>query len=313
MGTIIKNIFPCLHEDKKLGRINKNELSGSFGDFINTSNGEFFCHKCSAKTPEIAEILKIHSDNGKILIFCPKDEKTEELTLTKYFEKIKNNDIYKCRHSNCSNKNDNINNELNYCQKCGHFLCDDCSVKDEKKFMEKINILRNNSKCGFCCCLCCFGGNKYKDKYFHVHIKKNELSIKCSIHNLKTKNWCLECQKYVCEKCLKEFHKRHKTKEIDLNKIEEKKKIIEKKDDKLKKMIEFYELVNSAYESNHSNNIYKKNVNNVAESIKREEKRDNYDIDLALYKLRKIRKQNEKEKQKKEELKKKKNIQVMIV
>jgi hypothetical protein len=57
MGTIIKNIFPCLHEDKKLGRINKNELSGSFGDFINTSNGEFFCHKCSAKTPEIAEIL----------------------------------------------------------------------------------------------------------------------------------------------------------------------------------------------------------------------------------------------------------------
>ena len=78
-------------------------------------------------------------------------------------------------------------------------------------------------------------------------------------------------------------------------------------------MIKFYELVNSAYESNHSNNIYKKNVNNVAESIKREEKRDNYDIDLALYKLRKIRKQNEKEKQKKEELKKKKNIQVMIV
>ena len=74
--------------------------------------------------------------------------------------------------------------------------------------------------------------------------------------------------------------------------VEKAKEIINKNKKTLENMIEFLTLVQNSYENNLNNNICKKNIVNVAECIKNEEKRDNYDIDLALYRLRQLNKNN---------------------
>ena len=262
---------------------------------------EFYCPECEEKPSEIAQILKIHSDSGNIVIECPKKEEEHILPLEEYTEKIKdsnNNENFKCGNGNCENKN------YIYCPKCKHFLCENCAIQDREdsllKYQEEIAKIKNNKKCGFCCFwrLSCVNDNKHPNECIHIHIKQNELSITCPNHGLKTNQYCEECEKYVCEKCSEKYHCRHYIKNLSAikKKVEEAKKIIKENDKKLEQMKNFYEMVKNSYETNINNNIYKKNIVNVAECIEKEKKRDNYDIDLALYKLRKMKKIEEEKK-----------------
>jgi len=285
MGTIINKIFPCFHKDKgNTNNENNNNIStNSFKEFMNISKGEFYCPDCSKgsnETPEIAEILKIHSDSGKIDILCPKNQKVKPLTMEEYVKELKENNINKCGGENCPNQNEE-QKEVEYCTKCKKILCNACSIRDLRNSQGQI-ICQN--------CYCCL--NREQNEKLHFHIKQKEFGSTCQNHKLKTDECCKECERYVCKICLKEFHQRHnkgKIREIDIQKA---KKIILEKDKQLEKMKQFYELVQKTYEENNQNNIYKKNINNVADCIKREEKRKNYDIELALYKLRKMKKQN---------------------
>ena len=285
MGTIIKNIFPCFHKEKgNTNNENNNNIStNSFKEFINISKGEFYCPDCSKvsnEIPEIVEVLKIHSDSGKIDILCPKRQKVKPLTMEEYVKELKENNINKCGKEDCINRNGE-QKEVEYCTKCRQILCGDCSLKDSIK--PKCQIISQN-------CYCCLNGEQ--NEKLHFHIKQKEFGSICLNHKLKTDECCKECERYVCKICLKEFHQRHnkgKIREIDIQKA---KKIILKKDEQLEKMKQFYKMVQKSYEKNNQNNIYKNNVINVAKCISREEKRNNCDIELALYKLRKMEKQN---------------------
>ena len=73
------------------------------------------------------------------------------------------------------------------------------------------------------------------------------------------------------------------------NVLDAKKKVLQKIQ-KLNQMKKFYEMVNFSYESNHHNSIYKRNVINVAKSIKTEKNLDKYDIDLAFYGIEQLKK-----------------------
>ena len=52
-------------------------------------------------------------------------------------------------------------------------------------------------------------------------------------------------------------------------------------------MKEFYDMVRSAAESDE--NIYKKNLKNVADCINEENNRNKYETDLAIYKIKQIK------------------------
>ena len=262
---------------------------------------EFYCPNCEEKPSEIVEILRIHPDSGKIDLLCPKKEKKHFLNLKDYIQesgKSNNNKNFKCTRSNCStNQNENQENSI-YCPKCRSFLCRDCIDKDNidnlKRYQEKIEEIQKKNKCGFWCFwrLSCVNGNKHPDECIHIHIKQNDLSITCLNHGLKTDQYCQECEKYVCKKCSEKYHCRHDIKNISIMKkdVEKAKEIINKNKKTLENMIEFLTLVQNSYENNLNNDICRKNIVNVAECIKNEEKRDNYDIDLALYKIRQTKK-----------------------
>lgn len=259
---------------------------------------EFYCPKCEEKPSEIAEILNIHSDSGNIVIECPKKGEDHILTLENYNEKMKdsnNNKNFKCHYKDCNNQSGEQNDNV-YCPKCKCFLCKECILKDELEYKAEYNKqiakIKNNKKCGFWCFwrLSCVNDNKHPNECIHIHIKQNELSTTCPNHGLKTNQYCEECEKFVCEKCSEKYHCRHAIKNLSAIKkeVEEAKKTIRENDEKLKIMKNFYEMVKNSYETNTNNNIYKKNIVNVAECIENEKKRDNYDIDLALYKLRQM-------------------------
>ena len=101
---------------------------------------------------------------------------------------------------------------------------------------------------------------------------------------MKTNIPCDDCQKNCCPKWFKDYHKWHKEGNINKTKINKARKIIEEKDEKLLKMKEFYEMVKSAAESNE--NIYKKNLKTVADCIAKENNRNKYETDLAIYKIK---------------------------
>ena len=278
MGTIL----PCFRGKEK-GEIKNidEKMTASFNNFINISKGEFYCPDCakgSNETPEIVEILKIHSDSGKIDIRCQKNEKVEQYTMEEYVEKLKENNINKCgKANNCLNK-DGKQEEIQYCTKCKKIFCKNCF--DQTDLID----LSNQKKCGFCSC------SNEKKECIHIHIDQKDFSTKCQKHGLKTDECCRECEKYVCKKCFDEYHKRHNNTKIKEEKIEKAKKKIIEKYKNLEQMKKFYKLVQSSYEKNNTNNIYKRNIITVAECINNEQKRDNYDIDLALYKLRQMNK-----------------------
>ena len=94
----------------------------------------------------------------------------------------------------------------------------------------------------------------------------------CLIHKNKIIKYCLDCQKNICEICENKYHLNHMKEKINNSNVLDAKKKVLQKIQKLNQMKKFYEMVNFSYESNHHNSIYKRNVINVAKSIKTEKK-----------------------------------------
>ena len=140
--------------------------------------------------------------------------------------------------------------------------------------------------CNSCFCPCSSTKNK-NDPKIHFHVKDEEMNVICPSHGLVTSIPCDDCQKNCCPKCFDKKHKWHKKGNLSYSDINEARDKIIKKDEKLLKMKEFYDMVRSAAESDE--NIYKKNLKNVADCINEENNRNKYETDLAIYKIKQIK------------------------
>ena len=207
------------------------------------------------------EVLKINF-KSEITLKC-KDHHIYQMSLKEYFEKIKDIKIRKCQNLHY---NEEKEAEF-YCCQTNQFFCQNCY---------NILIRTNFNKSNF------------------INIK--DLPYFCLRHNKKLTIYCSECEKNICEICCKEFHKFHKFHDshdkakIEKNEITKARNIIKEKMINLQKMKEFYEMIKSAYECHMNNNIYKKNLINVGQSVIKEEMRDEYDNDIAFYKIKQLKK-----------------------
>ena len=284
MGNFLSSLIPC--SKNKLPKSTKkeqdiNDTSIQFKDSI--LDIDFFCPICGvSKSLEIPEIINFHSENGKIVFRCPKRDKEFPLKLKKYHEDITTNIDGKC---DC----DKINCKK-YCLECHKFLCEDCLSKEKTKAEIIAKEISTNELNSCCNCFCCSQNSteNKQEKGIHYLVEVNNISVICPKHGLKTNIPCDDCQKNCCPKCFKDYHKWHKEGNINKTKINKARKIIEEKDEKLLKMKEFYEMVKSAAESNE--NIYKKNLKTVADCIEKENNRNKYETDLAIYKIKQEKK-----------------------
>ena len=178
------------------------------------------------------------------------------MSLKEYFEKIKDFKIRKCQNLHY---NEEKEAEF-YCCQTNQFFCQNCY---------NILIRTNFNKSNF------------------INIK--DLPYFCLRHNKKLTIYCSDCEKNLCEICYKEFHDSHDKAKIEKNEITKARNIIKEKMINLQKMKEFYEMIKSAYECHMNNNIYKKNLINVGQSVIKEEMRDEYDNDLAFYKIKQLK------------------------
>jgi hypothetical protein len=204
---------------------------------------------------DIPLILKLHSDIGKIE-FSHKDELNQSLSINEFLKKFKYG-IYICDF--CKSKT----NEINYCTKCNKYICLNCS------------------------------SNYHEKEHFNKCLPINKLGNTCTSHNLETKLYCVDCEINICEECSDTFHKKHSTlkseKIFEKSEIDKARNIIIKKNIKLNKLKEFYEMIRVSYEANPDNDIYKNNMINVANYIEKEKKRNQFDIDLAIYRMKQMK------------------------
>lgn len=283
MGNVIDSIFPCFRDDKvKIDKVKPEELSEGTIDLGESTNDEFYCTKCD-NVEEIPEILTIHSDSSIIGLRCHKRENNYFLGLEEYCEEIKKNIKKECSEGTCNNPVDE------YCLGCMKFLCANHARIHYDQHLTDQSLFDGMYYC--LCNSCSSLYDEYKKRKIHKLVKKTEITSNCSTHGLKTKECCHECQKFVCKECKTDFHKRHNINDlISAEKMKEAKEKIIKKGHKLLNMIKFYKMVKTAYEKKADDITYQKNLINVAESIKREKNRDKYDIDLAIYRLKQIKK-----------------------
>ena len=282
---------PCLSKNKNIpkSKLTESQLQDSSINFNGTIlESDFFCPLCGNQSHEIPEILKICSDNGKILLRCPKREIEYEDDLKKYFDKITLEIDKIC--GNCP-ENNKKPGEM-YCLKCGRFLCDMCLKKDKIKETEnKEKIAGNKSDNQNCLCLQRLTQEKQKENQeIHYHVDINDMSVLCPLHGLKTDIPCLDCEKNCCKECFDKYHKWHTKRDLSYQEINDARKKIIEKDDKLFLMKQFYDMIKLSYESNRNNEAYKNNLVKVAKCINSEKERNKYDVDLAIYRIGQIKK-----------------------
>ena len=282
MGNYINYFIPCLKNRNRFNtkKIDEGNLSDDDINLKTITQNEFYCPECEGYE-EISEVLKIHSDNGKIELKCPKKEHEFNLSLKDYCEKVKERVEQKCYI--CQIKNADV-----LCLGCKNYYCAKCGdnhIKDDSKKRKK---RQKNIFIKFIQSLACIQwlSNKCLDKDEHKLILIKEITSTCTNHKLSTTECCMECRKNVCKECL-EKHKWHEKKfhfswegiknmisctSMHDNQILKARKIIYDKGQKLLKMKEFYDMIKSAYDAHSDKKIYKENLDKVSECIKNENK-----------------------------------------
>ena len=142
MGSYIKYFIPCLKNRNRFNtkKIDEGQLDEK--DSINIkeiTKDEFYCPECEGND-EISEILKIHSDNGKIEFKCLKRNEEFDIFFKDYFEKAKQRTEKKC--FNCIIKQlpePKIAKQL--CLGCENYYCSACG---EAHINTKNNEKREN-------------------------------------------------------------------------------------------------------------------------------------------------------------------------
>ena len=207
---------------------------------------ELTCPKCSM----VPEIVEMHSDNGKLFLYCNNHEDYRK-PVTEYLNKLVNSSTtylnMKC--SVCNRKPNGRNTKMQFCVKCRIPICKKCSELKHMEHMEHlIPIGAKNNTC-------------------RKHAKE------------KAEFYCLDCEEIICID--DKSHEDHNRIETDTLQEEANKyrAIISNKNQKLLSMIKFYNLV-----INVGNEDVKKQV---ANAVKKENERDEFDVDLAIYHLEK--------------------------
>ena len=219
---------------------------------------EFVCVECS----NVPEILEIHSDTGNLSMRCSKHG-IRNNSSTGYLNKlIKSGFTYfdnKC--SKCEHKPRKKETTMKFCTECREPFCEKCITKYHME--HKVN------------------------NYLIPIGEKNNV---CKKHRQeKAENYCFDCEEIICEK--DENHSDHgkiNTKNLQ-NEANKYRKIIEDKNKTLFNMIRFYRLIMSSKDE--------ESKKKVIESIEKENKRNEFDIDLAIYYLNKGKKEKEKKKE----------------
>ena len=260
MGTILHTLKTCFcfknQNQKNEGKkINIEKLSDI--NFDNIPDDEFYCCKCD----QIPEILNIFSDNNKIQYICKKCG-LKEKNLKEYFQEVSKSVFTYLRTCDnlCSYVIDK-KNILQYCPICKKNLCTNCIKKFDPEtkghLKEHINsVIAINEKSDYC-----VHHYAYKNNYF-----------------------CFDCKKNICAICSKDVHKLHDYEKINYSDIQNYVNIINKKNKKLLKTIEFIKLVIQRY--NDQSEFGEENLETTSTCIQNENKRDCLLMDLAVYKLR---------------------------
>lgn len=290
MGNYISNLIPCKRGGKKviIPEVPDESLKSDDINITDALKYGFICPFCERDLNDIPQLLNIPSNNDIIELKCLKKGEYFEKSLEEYCQTIeKKNIVGECKKG-CSKPVEE------FCLGCNAFFCSECAKNHSKKiFKKKLKMKKSKGACEDCLCFQCINNDDKKNKKpkEHILVKIEEISSTCPIHGLKNNKCCFDCEKNVCEKCEEISHKKHlKGNEKYKERIEDARTVILQKDKKLSKMMEFYDMIKSSYESNPDNYIYKKNLIKIAECIKREKERNTSDSDLAIYRIDQIKK-----------------------
>ena len=156
------------------------------------------------------------------------------------------------------------------------FLCPEC----HKLEPEILNINVDNKTIEFQCKIC--GRNEYKFKYFY---KKNDSDdIICYYFELNADN---QGNKFWLKEYKKQNHSSKNNKnslmeQISERDLKENKEIIKQKNEQLKKIIKFNEVIIKTIEYHQNNYVHLKNLNNICNSFERENLRDSTDLKFVF-------------------------------
>ena len=308
MGNYIKYFLPCLKCRKSFNtkKVDEGNLDDDDIKIKTITKNEFYCLECEGNE-ELCEILKIHSDNGKIELRCPKKNKEFDISFEEYCDKAKQRIEKKCEA--CAQ---DAQIAKHFCLGCEKYFCKICGIEHinfknkEKKEKEKSLLIKIIHFLIYILSYIPCLTNILRDKNEHKLILIRQILSYCLEHKLQTSEICLLCEKNVCRECLILYHKWHNRFKLDLSckgitnmilscsspneeKILQARKTIYDKGQKLLKMKEFYEMIKSTYNKNKNIKIYKDNLKIVSKCIENEKKRDNKEADLVFYKLEQMR------------------------
>ena len=139
------------------------------------------CLNCN----QVYEIF-INNYQKNINIYCSKCKYNSQFNIMDFDNFINDINCFECR------KNNSENNQINYCTICKKNICDQC-VKNhvQKEGASKSNIIYPN----------------------------NLIDLFCNKHNKICYNYCTSCKKNICSECEIEIHINHSTQMFDYDKI----------------------------------------------------------------------------------------------
>ena len=252
--NFIQNLFGCKHNVKpiEIHDIPENMLTPreKGKEIIKIPEDEFLCPKCDL----IPEIKEVHFYTNKLIMHCKNHGKISS-SATEYINKLMNSQ-YNYLKINCQSPNEKCSRlprgrgtRMQYCPICRRTICDDC-----KKYFEE----------------------EHKMSIRPVGEKNNF----CKRHPNKAEKYCEDCIEIICDEDIK-YHEYHKI--IDTKSIQkEANKAREKINDKIINLynaLKLFQLVNK-----YGNDDAKKNIEEI---IKKENERNDTDVDLAIYYLEK--------------------------
>ena len=252
--NFIQNLFGCKHNVKpiEIRDIPENMLTPreKGKEIIKIPEDEFLCPKCDL----IPEIKEVHFYTNKLIMHCKNHGKISR-SATDYINELMNSQ-YNYLKIPCQGPFEKRNKypsgrgtSMKYCPICRRTLCKTCYIHNEEEHK----------------------------MYLRPVGEKNNF---CKRHPNKAEKYCEDCIEIICDEDIK-YHEYHKI--IDTKSIQkEANKAREKINDKIINLynaLKLFQLVNK-----YGNDDAKKNIEEI---IKKENERNDTDVDLAIYYLEK--------------------------
>ena len=259
MGTSAPGKKYVNQKNENIPSLITDNLNGN-NDLSDIPNDQYLCPNCK----NVPELVNIFTANGFIELKC-KDHGSMILKVKEYFKNLENSEniYYNFHCSNCNKIQKKNKKEIfQFCYNCRHIFCLEC----------------NSSHCG--------------DNRKCINV--NEMNVRCPTHfnEQNYTRYCLDDKENVCEKYSTKKHRKHNIKSFF--RIETDKKVIQEKNEILRDLIRFNELILNTYEKFPDNYFHNINVQVLAESIKAENARDPKELENLFKELeRNIKIQND--------------------